>query len=414
MATVKTDVYEVPLDSEELEAEDKIKQIFEDVGEDITSVKCKLYRILHGEYEWLYDATPPEMPGVHDRLRDEYGPGIYETRIFMNGRMKKRLKIKIGGKLADKFPQQKDDGMKPDQVLSMIAEMQKTQMSQFQLMMEQQQNAIAQTVTASAPTPQQTVDPMAMQANMMAMMAQMKDFVTPAHQPVSQDPIEFMTKMMDLQNTMGALSGEGGTGALLASVAKDVLPQLVDLAKIDGLKKPNASLPPVPPPAPPPVQKPNPTPQLNLKPAISPEITPDTPQENDQMLEKIFIKRTVAMLLPKARTDRDPITYAEVLLDAASEYNQEEFAVSFIVSPEFCDRLIAIDPQVAQYRPWFEQLREAVIEMIGEVPDSGPVNADTDDKKPVIEPPGRRVRDTGDAQNNEPVSEGLQDQRPDP
>lgn len=409
MATVKTDVYEVPLDSEELEAEDKIKQIFEDVGEDITSVKCKLYRIAHGEYEWLYDATPPEMPGVHDRLRDEYGPGIYETRIFMNGRMKKRLKIKIGGKLADKFPLQKDGGMKPDQVLSMIAEMQKTQMSQFQLMMEQQQNALSQTMQQNAPA--QSTDPMAMQASMLTMMAQMKSFLTPPPQKPGQDPIEMLTKMMDLQASMGALSGEGGTGALLASVAKDVLPQLVDMAKIEGSKKPpNVAMPPAPTPSP--TQNQSITPQHNPPKSITPEISGESPK----MLQQIFVKRAIHMLLPKARTDRDPITYAEILLDTAAEYNQEQQTISFIVSLDFCDQLIAIEPQVGEHRAWFEQLRQAVMKMISD-PESEPepntVDVNTHDNEPVIESTGRGTRDAGNVENNESVSEGLQNQHQD-
>ncbi|MCP4410644.1 MAG: hypothetical protein GY807_23470 [Gammaproteobacteria bacterium] len=371
MTTIDQEVVGLPIDDKDLEIGEKIKQIFEEAGEDLDNIKCKHYRIARGDYEWLYDATPSEMVGLHDRLRDEYGPGLYEVRVFVNGKMHRRLKLKIGGRLTDKFPQ-KTEVMKPDQVLDMVRHMQNNQMEQTKLMVEQMKSAMIEAVAKSNPPAPAPADPITMQTGLLTMMQQMRELVTPPQQVApTQDPIDMLTKMLELQSSLQALTGEAGTGTMLAAVAKEVLPDLVSLAKLDGMKK-RPMVPPVPSPSAARIAEIGRMSGVTANQTQS-ETTTTSPQqaanptpEDEQMYQQIFLKQAITLLLPKAEQNRDPTVYAEVLLDTADDYNQEQWAIEFITQPAFVNYLVQIDPRVEPYRLWFTALRNTVIDMVTE------------------------------------------------
>ncbi len=407
MNVTDTEVIGGASDDKDLEIGDKIKKIFEEAGEDLDNIKCKHYRIARGDYEWLYDAAPSEMVGLHDRLRDEYGPGLYEIRVFVNGKMHRRLKLKIGGRLTDTFPQ-KTEVMKPDQVLDMVRHMQNHQMEQTKMMMAEMKSSFIQAMARNEQQAPAPVDPITMQTGMLTMMQQMRDLVAPQQAAPAQDPIDMLTKMLELQSSLRALTGEEGTGTMLAAVAKEVLPDLLSLAKLDSMKK-KPLVPPVP--SPPAnrltdleaMQNRPEAPPISGEPAANP-----TP-EDEQMYQQVFLKQAIALLLSKAEQNRAPEVYAEVLLDTADDYNQEQWAIEFITKPNFVNSLVQIDPRVEPYRLWFTALRNSVIEMVTEAqPQQQPeIESRVDDPKqqPTNGPAGRGNGDPRDTQDNVAVSE---------
>lgn len=421
---VIAEIAKEPDDEQVSDVEQQLDTVFEAVGDDPEVVRVKCYAIKSGEYEFLFNELPAGLGGIDERLRDEYGSGLYELRIIVNGHIKRRLKVPVGRTLADRMPKPiKPDGIKPGEVLGMIREMQKDQMDQFKLMMENV------TARMDRPAPEPPRDPFEMQTSLMAMLVQMKDFLKPASAPNPQNPINLLKDVLGLTEEVRAMSGDAGPGALLANVAKETLPGLLQLANIEAAKK--AGLPMTPatttePPQTPENQglmerynQPAPPPQAGAPRA---SVTPPTPnpEEKPEVLQQLFVAKAIERLLPMAQAGRRPEVYAEVLLDMAEQYNCEPWAVEFICSETFLEQLTRMNPAVATYPEWFKQLRAAVVEMTTPEEDPGLTaaptaanvlyNVDVKQQKSVVGDSGRGDGDAGDFESDVEISAPIQEE----
>ncbi len=344
----------------------QVEEVIRSFEGDVVNVKCKLYKIENGRRRWLYDAMPVEMSNVQNHLKTTYGPGIYENHVYINGTLDQRLKLDIGETLADKNPQlikPAEPGLKSSDMVGLIREMQETNRENMRLMMEQFKESIVNAI----PKPVAQQNPIDLQTSMMAMLVQMKEFLQPP-QPRNENPISMVKDLMGIASEMQAMSGDAGTGPLLAKVAGDVLPSLINMAKVEQSAK-NSN--------------PSTVAQIPSATQVSNPATNDTnsqldTKESPEMMQQIFVTKSVQMLLGKAQAGRHPEVYAEVLLDTAEEYGCLDWAVGFILSDTFLDEIYKVDPRVAEHKEWFEAVKSAVAMMTMEQTDENLTNTQSE------------------------------------
>ena len=76
-------------------------------------------------------------------------------------------------------------------------------------------------------------------------------------------------------------------------------------------------------------------------------------------IQKIVLQQQLAFLLRQAAARKDPEFYAEFLLDQSSD----EKVLAFAGQENAIEQLIALNGEVANYRPWFEALRVSILEL---------------------------------------------------
>lgn len=361
---------EETLDPRDLDMAAQVAEVVNQFEGDVVNVKCKLYKIEKGRRRWLFDAMPIELGDIQNALKTEYGPGLYENHLYINGTLDQRLKLDIGETLADKFPgrnnPETNKGLDSGDILALVREMNANQAEQTRLMMERMEATVSKAIPPQQPQ-QPAFNPMEMQASMLGMMLKMKEFLG-GNESKQQDPIDSISRLLSITSEMQALSGEGGSGPVIASLAKEFLPKLADLAKLQATVpttpvNPSAGLTPdqiahmkqSSAPTPPGQATPQPQPQ---------------PQSGDkqEMLNNFIINKALNFLLPAAQRNFSPVTYAELLVDQAQIYGMEQEVINYILDPESIDIMIGVNMNVAPVRPWFEQMREAVNAMVTEEP----------------------------------------------
>lgn len=354
------------LDGQEDEEENddlqnQIADVFEGIGGDDTNrVKCKIYRIENGLYQHLFDEVPGAMHNMETRLRNEGGAGLYEVRVLIGRAIRRRIKVPIAHTIQDKQKPVIDNSMKPDQVLNIVQQMQTQQMDQFKLIMQNMVSAL-QPPAQPQPAP---VNPMEMQSSIMAMMVQMKEFLG-GNQSKQVDPIETIGRVVELIPTMQSITGDGAgsTAPIMASLAKEFLPKLMDLAKLQtGAPTPGREAPPTPDQV---------TAMANQHvAAVTKQSQPQTPTgDKTEMLNNFMVNKALGFLLQAAERNFSTVTYAELLIDQAQIYGMEQEVINFMLAQGVLDKMYAINPKVGQYREWFEHLIQGVSELVTEVSD---------------------------------------------
>ena len=89
------------------------------------------------------------------------------------------------------------------------------------------------------------------------------------------------------------------------------------------------------------------------------QVDADAKREYEMGLQKMVLQQQLAFLLRQAATNKDPELYAELLLDQAGA----EKVLAFVGQENALDELVALNGDVANYRPWFEALRTAILEL---------------------------------------------------
>ncbi len=347
------------IDPRDLDMAAQIQEVVHSFEGDVVNVKCKLYKIEKGRRRWLYDAMPVELGDVQNALKNEYGPGLYENHVYINGKLDQRLKLDIGETLADKFPGRATvtdaKGLNSGDILALVREMNANQAEQNRLMMERMENTIKTVIPQYQPQAQ--VNPLELQTSILAMMVQMKDILG-GNQAPSNDPIDTISRVVEMIPAMQALSGEGGTAPVMASLAKEFLPKLMDLAKLQ-------------PTAPNPQAAMTPDQIAHMANAHTEAVTGQTPPkqqsgDKSEMLNKFIVNKALGFLLTAAERNFSTVTYAELLIDQAQIYGMEQEVLNFILAEGALDKMYAINNKVGLHKEWFEQVIEAVREMVSE------------------------------------------------
>lgn len=299
----------------------QLDSIFQEFGgdENDTEYKILVKRVLpeRGEYEHCFSCLPSELP-INDKIKNQYGPGIYMIWIYKNKKIFRRRKIIIA------------KGIEEKKELIPVTE-NKDSMYPILLQMQQQQSEKTERMLLaflekSSPPPQPQHNPIEMMTAMLTAVTQLQNLTD------KSNGVDDLLKTVQLVREL-----DGGTDndpSLLGLFGK-AMPALINAG------------------------------QATVQPEIQPEIPPQSaqpqPEENinvqNEEEEKLnLFKFQLASLVRIASDGGDPEVYADVILDRFSEDQLKQF----LEIPDIMEYLISINTDVANYKGWFEKLIEAV------------------------------------------------------
>lgn len=320
-----TDLTELGLDiDDQLES---IQSEFDDDPNDV-NFKISVYRVLPktGRRAWMFDCLPSELP-IKDKVRDEYGSGTYETRVYKNKRLLRRLQFDVEmPKLSAQTSQTSTD---LNNILKTLID--------FQQRQSQEIKEILLNVNKTPATP--AVDPQTQMLNMMNMMMQMKQFMVPESSG-SEKTFDMFLKGIEVAREMG-----GGGDTNFMDLIRDVVksPMLGEAVKSIAVQQ-SVQTTPV---------------------SVSPRLSPPSEQKKTGAtvnIKEMIFKQLLAQLCRAAARDSDPDFYAELVVDTLSEEELRQL----ISLPDIALTLAGVNPAVLTHKDWFEALKKHVIDIVNE------------------------------------------------
>lgn len=252
-----------------------------------------------------------------EQLRDEYGGGDFRLYITKAGALYKNVGVSI--EPPRRVPEQSAPKVVTPDLVDALREMQRQNTEQMQLFMLKMTEAMR----ANIPPP---IDPIAMQNQLLAQLASMKNLFSRDEGP-RENPLDNILKGIELAKSLQpAPVGEANTTDVLMEAIRTFGKPLAEgVARLQETASDSSRREPSPIPAQPAVKKGHP--DMN-----------------------VVLRMQLKMLVAKARLSSDPALYADLILDSVAE----EQVRAFLLKPTAIDDLIQINPEVAAVRPWFE------------------------------------------------------------
>lgn len=212
------------------------------------------------------------------------------------------------------------------------------------------------TALASRPVPEAPKGPSVME--ILSMIKEMRP-------EKSDGGVEMLLRGLELGKELG---GSGGGGDDMIGLAKSAMEMLPGLAAAQTAAAPRVSNPrPIPVIAPP----------VPVAPPVATVQASQTPEGEPMLMKLNWLRAQTRALLNQAARDKNPELYAEVMLDNLPGYFTAEEMLAELKAPNAIDRLASLVPEVANYRPWFENFRSAVVTFLegdDENEDEGPAD----------------------------------------
>lgn len=288
-----------------------------------------------------------------DAIREEFGGGKYQiigrnsARQYVGSR---RIEIVDLPKPKDATP-----GNSQLAEIAALINQGKPQMDIGAMMIAMMQSQ-AETFKAimSKPAPVAPAGPTVME--IIAMIKAMKDDAPKD----SSDPVKLLLQGLELGQKLGG----GETGMMdLAAQGLGLLQPLIEKQASAPPAQParpriEARVTPIPAHAgPPPAAEPIPA---HTGPAPTTQ-----PLTGDPMLRQLqWLNAMLRVQLNNAARQKDPELYAEVMLDNLPDFITEDELMARLNQPDAIDQLAQLNPDVLKFRPWFEQFRQACIELL--------------------------------------------------
>lgn len=345
-------------------------------GEPDENISVKIYKVNaegKGTLDWCFNAVLSELP-VSDRIRDKFGAGKFEIRVYSGAKIRRRLPFTIAEQIAQPERKNEDTNI-------MVGALEKLGLMVFKMNEQMQQRIDQLNPAPTAPV----LDPIAMQQSMLTSMLQMRQLFAPETKP-DQGGLAFdaFIKGVEIMKDVGGGSGGGaetGLWDVLKTMAQPdgLIGRLTDMAQAadNRLTTPPQLIGPD--------GKPIPTVQGATPPAV--------PMDNAERM-KVLVKMKVAELLECAKRGADPGLYAELILDRVGP----QAARDFIAAPDAMDKLIAINSDVTNHVEWFRAVGAHITDMLteNEPGSDGAVKSDLEgeDIAPSKSPERDTTRDT--------------------
>jgi hypothetical protein len=282
---------------------------------------------------------PPESFSL-DELRDKYNGGDFSLYIVKDGTMWKRLTVTVEPPVK---PHASFDTAPAaaDMVIAMREGFREQTQMVRDLMMSSRQPAIdiPQLLTAAG----SLFGAMRQAANPPAPPPTVAAPPPPSPTASLDGMLDLLKKGIDLgQKTAGAaeVAGDANALGLIRELVKQFGPAVMEAAQRQQAQPAS-------------IQKvfPNPQPPTPPPPAAVVAVPQAAP---------VDFRQAIAYLLTRAKAASNPGTYADWILD---NFPQGQVH-AFMVQSDAIEQLIAFAPEVATYRPWFENLQGAVLEML--------------------------------------------------
>ncbi len=308
-----------------------------------------IYRQGEGKnLSFLFRTNPDEMTGgeIMERCRDNYGTGDYRVHIRDGARIVKNAPFSVEAKKEpDPATAQSNSNM---ELIAIMQSSNDRMMAMFQTTMA----AFAEVFKGNQnQTP--AIDPVAMQQSMIQSVAALKGMSEPKDD--SKSGIDMFVQGITLAKDIAGKDGETNSSDILVKALEMFGGPMADMAKANlaGQNQPALTAPQT---APNPMAPPQPTGDA--------QADADAQKEYEMGMQKLILQQQLGFLLRQAAADKDPELYAELLLDQAGV----EKVLAFVGQENALDQLIALNPDVANYRGWFENLRAAILELTGPEP----------------------------------------------
>jgi hypothetical protein len=337
--------------------------ISEFAGENELSAKVKVYRVEKGEGKmgWVFDCLPAELP-ILERVRDEYGPGDYVSRLYIGRKLKRVFPFTIAAPVRPGLGQVQKQASGD---VGALAEVIKQTMDSFKELIVQN----------NAPQAQPTV--LEMQTQFMTQMAAMKEMFSGGGESKGS-AVKDLRDMLLLVEDLRGEKRETEPKTIF-----DNLGELIDKALPALTHAVESSSSPRP-----------------AKPAAIQQTEPGQQGEKEKM--SFAMKMQLGLLCKMAAKNADPLTYANLILDQSDEAQLTQL-VKFLKSENWLENLTKVNVSVAQYPIWFGELKKELFSELFPELDQGAQDGDTSeeiiDKNPEIE--CDNVRPTSENENND-------------
>ena len=303
-----------------------------------------VYRVKDGQRDaWAWEGGPNDFgnSSVQAFIGSKFGPGTYRVRGWQKGVRGFTLNelVTIDGDSLPKVPLGYSGASQSEAMVS-------TLLSGLQQGFQRLGELIVQTRTPAKTTSEMLQE--------MALMKQVFSDNTPR-----PDPLSMMTQVLGIVKELNPVVGESGKVdgmSVLYKAVESFAPAIGDALANRVVQQP-AQLPAMPfPPTMPAIPNPaQPLPNVAAGPGSGPG----------------RLGMAITFLLPHAKADSDPSTYAGLALD-----NVPETELRALLEPaDWFPKLTQLDPRVAGFQTWFTELREIIVASLNapEEPDSEPL-----------------------------------------
>jgi len=318
--------------------------------------ELNVYRIVQGQREYCRKYSPAEFEeGSFEILRDQFGPGEYELRLYATHPETRKFVIRNSTRIKiaeNKNPDAAAPGLPNglSQVLSTIASGQ-----------QQMLNALVEMKQA----PQK--DPMEEMTKMLSMMTMMREAMGLNQQSSGGSIGEIVGAIKELRGAAAEILPQEKEPDSLMSMLPKVLEmvsagQQAQLAQ-QPVMMPEVQMPPGIAQAQPPMQPPAAPPQPD---PTQPYQPPETQEQADMkaltMLKlRGYLKQLVILAETKKTTDEGAKMIYDVLPDEL---------VEIMLLPNWFELLLAVAPEVKPHEVWMRESREKSLKMF-EIQDEG-------------------------------------------
>lgn len=338
--------------------------VLADLGANAADALVNVYRIEPNtkKLKYLYRCMPVEFN--METLRDDYDGGDFRIHVKRDGLL-----------LANKAISVETPRKKPEPLAPVIAPQQNNDLAV--MMMQVMQTGFEKLgtliVEASRGNQVPPVNPADLEDRFMNRMVMMRQLFDPGTKNDSAQLMEMFTKGITIAKELGGGGGESSEMDVLNNAIRTLGPALAGAASLPSMASP-VSLPP------PQQSFTNPnmlsrqsvpvaaqTPQIPSRPAAPSVTAPGQPQQTpssaqapgDQMQQMM---KYVAILAEKAKANKDPALYADLIIDELGPDQVKEL----LADPALLDKAAMMFPDIALYKEWFENLRDCLTQFVSE------------------------------------------------
>ena len=334
----------------EEDVDEELAQLRQELGEDVNRGRVVVHKVVqNGDPQRCFSC--PLSQFFSDTIREQWGAGTYSYMVYVGNKLRTRGRICFA---EPKAPAATLLPVTPREESRAFSDIE----SRLEQRFEREQARHFELLKLLTGRPQ--LDPLQMQQQLLQMLTSVKELTGGGAAAGDRSSIELFLEGVKMAQQFGG-SGEGGAtdwGAIVASV--------VEGAKALSHEQTRAA------------PRALPAPGVNGTPP-PPATAAAADSEDEDMMGKL--QKALQFLVRKAQSGANAELYADVAIDNVGELPGflQPIVLDYLKREDCLERLIQVEPAIAQHREWFTQLVAEIRRVLSEQNDS-PVL--TDDPAP--------------------------------
>lgn len=332
---VDEDDDDLPLAGElEEDVDEELEALRHELGEDVNRGRVVVHKVVqNGDPQRCFAC--PLSQFFSDTIREQWGAGTYSYMVYVGNKLKTRGRITFAQPLTPSTTS--SPASRDERSLSDLE-------TRFEQRLEREQARHFEMLKLLTGRPQ--LDPLQMQSQILTMLTTVKELTGARGEDSGRTSIDLFLEGVRMAQKFGG--GEGGTdwGAIVESV----------VAGARALSQEQRRVP-----------RALPSPQPNGNPATA--VTPATAGETDEDADMMGkLTKALQFLVKKAQAGASAELYADVTIDNIEELPAflQPIVLDYLQRPDCLERLIQLEPAVAQHREWFTQLVTEIRRVLSE------------------------------------------------